>query len=191
MPMQTLTHTPTAATRSATAIAAGAIGVGAFGAGTVGVGVAVWVALSIATFAAWVDLQSSRIPDELVALALLPSVGSAGAALVTGGGATRLVAVVSGIGILALPLLVIHLVSPSAMGFGDVKLAVAVGAAIGLVDPALGLIALCVASALTAAVGVATRRRALPFGPGLVIGAVAALALAGAWTSAWTERRLP
>ncbi len=189
--MQTLTHIPTAATRSATLIAVGALGVGAFGVGMAGVWVAVSMALSVAALAAWVDLQSTRIPDELVALALLPTVGSAAAAVVSGGGATRMVAIVFGIGMLAFPLLLIHLVSPSAMGFGDVKLAVPLGAAVGLVDPVFGLIALCVASALTAAVGVATRRRALPFGPGLVIGAVAALALAGAWTSAWTERRLP
>lgn len=191
MPMQTLTHIPTAATRSATLIAVGALGVGAFGVGMVGVWVAVSVSLSIASLAAWVDLQSRRIPDELVALALLPSVGSAAAALVTGGGATRMVTIVFGIGILALPLLLIHLVSPSAMGFGDLKLAVALGAAVGLVDPVLGLVALCVASALTAAVGVATRRGALPFGPGLVIGAATALVLASTWTSAWTGRRLP
>ncbi|MEO6653455.1 MAG: A24 family peptidase [Ilumatobacteraceae bacterium] len=184
--MQTLTHIPTAATRSATAIAAGAIVVGAFGVGAPGVWVAVSVALSVAALAAWVDLRSRRIPDELVGLAVLPSVGSAVAALVTGGGAARLLAVVFGIGILALPLLVIHLVSPTAMGFGDVKLAVALGAAIGLVDPVLGLIALCMASALTAAVGIATGRGALPFGPALVIGTVMAIALA----SAWTERRL-
>jgi len=96
-------------------------------------------------------------------------------------------AVGSGAAILAGPLLVAHLASPAAMGFGDVKLAVALGAALGLVDPTLGVVALCVASATTAVAGIALRRGALPFGPGLVVGTTAAFALA----SAWTERRLP
>ena len=52
-------------------------------------------------------------------------------------------------------------------------------AALGLVEPRLGLLALCLAAAVTAAVGVARRRSTLPFGPGLVLGAVMALLIAG------------
>ncbi|MEO6653541.1 MAG: prepilin peptidase [Ilumatobacteraceae bacterium] len=179
--MQTLTQTPSATTTSVTTIALGTV---AFAAGTLGVGVAIAVALAAATFAALVDLRMNRIPDEFVVVALLPSVGSVLTALVSGDGAARGLAVVIGGAVVALPLFVIHVLAPRAMGFGDVKLAVSLGAAIGLVDPVLGLVALCVASASTAVVGLATRRGALPFGPGLVFGTVVAITFA-AWAERW------
>jgi leader peptidase (prepilin peptidase)/N-methyltransferase len=67
-----------------------------------------------------------------------------------------------------------HLASPSALGFGDVKLGAVLGAALGLIDPRLGLVALCVAAAVTSVVGLARHRESLPLGPGLVLGATIA-----------------
>jgi leader peptidase (prepilin peptidase)/N-methyltransferase len=54
------------------------------------------------------------------------------------------------------------------MGFGDVKAAVVLGAAVGTADARLAAVALCLAAAGGAAVGLATRRRTIPFGPFLV-----------------------
>ena len=73
------------------------------------------------------------------------------------------------------PLLVVHVVSPSAMGFGDVKLAAALGAALGSIDVRAALLALCVGTAATAVVGVARGRATMPLGPGLVVGSVVSL----------------
>jgi leader peptidase (prepilin peptidase)/N-methyltransferase len=72
------------------------------------------------------------------------------------------------------PLLLLHLVSPSAMGFGDVKLAVVLGAAVGVLDWQLAVPALALAAGATATVGVVTRARTIPFGPGLLAGALVA-----------------
>ena len=67
---------------------------------------------------------------------------------------------------MALPLLLMHLASPSSMGFGDVKLAVVVGAAVGAADWQLALPALALAAGATATVGIVERLRHVPFGPG-------------------------
>jgi len=71
----------------------------------------------------------------------------------------------------------VHLVAPAAMGFGDVKLAVALGAGLGVLEPRLAVLALAIASGLTLLVAACSRRSAMPFAPGLVLGAAAAMAL--------------
>jgi leader peptidase (prepilin peptidase)/N-methyltransferase len=73
------------------------------------------------------------------------------------------------------PLLIVHAANPGAMGFGDVKLAAVLGAALGLVDWRACLLALCLASAVTACVAIVRRRSSMPFAPGLVGGAALAL----------------
>jgi leader peptidase (prepilin peptidase)/N-methyltransferase len=78
---------------------------------------------------------------------------------------------------MALPLVLVHLVSPAAMGFGDVKLAVALGAAAGLIAPGLALTGLAAAAGLTLLLACCGRRVTVPFAPGLVSGTAAALAL--------------
>ena len=89
---------------------------------------------------------------------------------------------------LATPLLVLHLIAPTSMGFGDVKAAAALGATLGLIQPELALWTLCLASAITAAWGIARRARHVALGPGLVVAAFIVL-LVGAWAgievSAW------
>lgn len=134
-------------------------------------------ALVVAVIAAVVDVTSQRIPDRVVLASLVPTV----AVLAVRIGSDGVVAasdVPIGAAAFALPLLVAHLASPAALGFGDVKLAGALGAALGLVDWRYSVVALCVASGLTAAVAVVRRRSEMPFAPGLVAGAALALVLA-------------
>ena len=86
----------------------------------------------------------------------------------------------AGAAALALPLLLAHLVDPAGLGFGDVKLAVVLGALVGIIDWRLAPVALGVAC--MSALGWATvkRVRSLAFGPPLVGGA-AVVFLGGAW----------
>lgn len=143
-------------------------------------GFMVALAVSIAALAATVDARSGRIPDAIVATAVLPTfVVVVAAAAGSGSGRQAVGAALLGALAFAAPLFISHMVSPRAIGFGDVKLAAALGAALGLVAPGLGLVALCIAAAATATFGVVTRRTSLPFGPGLVLGAIVALVVAG------------
>ena len=131
--------------------------------------------VAIAACAGAIDARVRRIPDGWVVGTLAPTAVMLAIAASDRELAQAAAAVAAGAVVFALPMLFVHLWSPAALGFGDVKLAAALGAAIGLVEPRLGLIALCVASGLTAAVGVAGRRRSLPLAPGLVVGAAVAL----------------
>jgi leader peptidase (prepilin peptidase)/N-methyltransferase len=135
------------------------------------------VTFASATIAALTDAATSRIPDALVIVAATPIVAATAFAIAGGTGGGRLAGVALGMGGLAAPLLVIHVVSPGAMGFGDVKLAAALGAALGLVEPQASVVALCIASAVTATVALVRRRSTIAFGPGLVLGAASALVL--------------
>jgi leader peptidase (prepilin peptidase)/N-methyltransferase len=141
------------------------------------------VAVAALVPAALVDIDEGRLPDRLVGRAALATSAAAVAGLLwptVFGPEPRLGQIGVGIGLMAAPLLVMHLVSPAAMGFGDVKAALVLGAGLGAVDPQLSLVALFVASLATAVVGLAARRRSLPFGPGLVAGSAVALCVNGA-----------
>jgi prepilin signal peptidase PulO-like enzyme (type II secretory pathway) len=72
-------------------------------------------------------------------------------------------------------LLILHLVAPASMGFGDVKAGLVLGAAIGVVNWQLALAGLALAAGLTATVGVLTRASTVAFGPGLVAASAIAL----------------
>ncbi len=119
------------------------------------------LAIGYAALAAvsWVDLRAYRIPDRIVFPALLAVLVSAGIidlAVAASGSFGRAVAVS---GIFCGVLLLVHLVSPAGMGFGDVKLALLMGALIGWVtgdlwDAVRGVLtAVLVASVLGVALG--------------------------------------
>jgi leader peptidase (prepilin peptidase)/N-methyltransferase len=132
------------------------------------------VAIALLVPAAVVDVEERRLPDEWVAAALIALI----VALPVASAAGRDVAVtgsVAGAAAMALPLLVLHLVSPAAMGFGDVKAAAVLGAALGSVDWRLATVALCVASLLGSVTGLAGRRRSIAFGPHLVAASIVVL----------------
>ena len=142
-------------------------------AGTVGVPAAVTITVLVP--AGLVDVVERRLPDRALAFAA--------ACLAIGLGLGELLA--SSVGLpdvsigaiaMALPLLALHLASPASMGFGDVKIAVVLGAAVGTIAWELAISALALAAGLSASIAVLARARTIPFGPGLIAGAALALA---------------
>lgn len=128
-----------------------------------------------------IDLRTLRLPNVLTlsaypivaALLLLP-------ALADGRWSSYTRAMLAGVIVLAL-FLVLHLVNPSGMGLGDVKLAGPMGAVLGWVSWQAVFVGVVVGFVLAAGVGLAmlaarraNRKSALPFGPFM---------LAGAWTA--------
>lgn len=138
--------------------------------------VAAVVTIAAMVPAAVVDLRERRLPDQLVAAGGAVFVGATCVGWATGAD-IEIGSIVAGSIVMTLPILLLHLVSPTAMGFGDVKAAVVLGAALGSADWQLALAALSVAAGLGALVGVSTRARTIPFGPFLVIGSAVALAV--------------
>ncbi len=123
--------------------------------------------------AALVDVAEHRLPNGLVAVAALPVVVT----LIAAGSGDLARSAAVGAVMFAGPLLLTHLVSPAGMGFGDVKAGAVLGAALGLIDPQVALLALVLGLASAAAWGLARRARSVAFGPGLVTGALLALAI--------------
>jgi leader peptidase (prepilin peptidase)/N-methyltransferase len=132
-------------------------------------------AFTLAAWAATVDARERRIPDRLVVSAAIPIGVVVVVATVDSAGSPSIAAVLVGAVLLAGPLLAVHLVAPSAMGFGDVKLAIVLGAAVGVADWRWSVAALCIAAGLTVVVGLVRGVATLPFAPGLVVGASSAV----------------
>ncbi|MFI0242591.1 prepilin peptidase [Streptomyces sp. NPDC016845] len=144
----------------------------------------VWLLLTPAgTLLALVDARTHRLPDVLtlplaaVALALL------GAASLLPGAAGAWTGALLGALTLTTLFLIVFLASPRTLGFGDVKLAPALGTVLGWYGWPLLLLGLFIGCLLAAAHGLlliarreATARTALPFGPPLLLGALLAIA---------------
>jgi leader peptidase (prepilin peptidase)/N-methyltransferase len=125
--------------------------------------------------AAVVDVGQRRLPDIWVVAAFAALVSAlvveaaTGRAIVT---TSSLASVAGGALAMALPLLALHLISPASMGFGDVKAAAVLGAAVGTIDWRLGVVALCAAALAGAMFGLAAARRTIAFGPFLVLATI-------------------
>ncbi|BBZ16959.1 prepilin peptidase [Mycolicibacterium gadium] len=139
------------------------------GAGTVGVCVLTWFA-----WLSWFDIRERRLPNWLTvpgALAILIW------ATATGRGAPALAGAVSLFAIY----LAIHLVAPAAIGAGDVKLAIGIGALTGAFGVDVWSLAAVTAPLLTAGIAVVVRivsaERTVPHGPSMCAAAAAATAL--------------
>jgi len=143
--------------------------------GTVPVAGAIGIAMLVP--AAVIDVEERRLPDAWVAAGAVAVIVTFVVDSVVGqpndNGAPASVAL--GALAMALPVLALHLVSPASMGFGDVKVAVVLGAAVGTMDARLAMVALCLAAAGGTTVGLATRRRTIPFGPFLVVASLLVL----------------
>lgn len=140
-------------------------------------GVVASLPLVPATVAAVIDVRTRVLPDLVVATAA----GVATFVAVVDRGASGFVLVALGAVFAAAPLLAVHAVAPGTLGFGDVKLGAALGAMLGVSspDPAtallLALVMVAVASATGLLTALATRRRDVPLGPALVVGATIAM----------------
>jgi leader peptidase (prepilin peptidase)/N-methyltransferase len=139
-----------------------------------------------------VDLYQLRIPDRI----LFPGLGITALALIGASllGEVKLSWIGAAIGAVAYSgvLAVTWLISPRGMGFGDVKLGLLLGMAVGWLYVPLVLFALGIGCAIGALVGgtlMILRRRnvAFPFGPSLAIGAVAVI-LASQPLVDWLQR---
>lgn len=130
--------------------------------------VCVLVALSV------IDLRERRLPNVIV----LPCTLVVLTAQIALEPERTLEWILAGL-LAALFLVVPTLFSPAAMGMGDVKLALLLGAALGR-SVALALLVASVASLLPAVVllargGAAARKSVIPFGPFLAFGSIVAL----------------
>ncbi|TPG31591.1 prepilin peptidase [Mycobacterium hodleri] len=125
------------------------------------------------------DVRQRRLPNALT----LPG---AVIVLITAALAGRGAAALLGAVALGALYLVMHLTAPSAMGAGDVKLAIGVGALTGAFGVDAWVLATVAAPLLTAAWGIvgfrargggATGRIAVPHGPSMCVATVAAVAV--------------
>ena len=121
------------------------------------------------------DIRERRLPNWLTipgAAMILTLAAAHGRAVPAAVGAAALFAVYGAV----------HLVSPAAMGAGDVKLAIGIGALTGAVGGDVWLLAALVAPLLTAGWAVFAvllrSERTVPHGPSMCLAAVAATALA-------------
>ena len=122
--------------------------------------------------AAVIDVEQRRLPDGWVLASLLTLIAAVAIGAVAGGlDGVPFGGLAAGALAMGLPVLLLHLVSPAAMGFGDVKTSVVLGAGVGTIDWRLGAVALCLAALVGGIVGVVGRRHTIPFGPFLVFGA--------------------
>ena len=128
----------------------------------------VLVALALAPLvvAGRIDVRTRRLPNRLLGLACLP----AGAAAVFASGSTSVAAVESllGVALTAGPLLAVHLINPSGMGFGDVKLGMVLGLLVSTADWRLGIAVLLIASLGSALWCLARSQQSIAFGPPLI-----------------------
>ncbi|MEY2399286.1 MAG: leader peptidase (prepilin peptidase) / N-methyltransferase [Actinomycetota bacterium] len=137
-----------------------------------------------------IDLDLFLLPKRIVyPLLAVTAVLLAAAALADGDGSTLGRALLASLGAWG-ALLVLHLVSPSGMGFGDVRLALLIGLDLGWLGTSEVILGIFAGFLLAAVIGlllivtrVRGRRDAVPFGPFLAAGTLFVLvggdALAG------------
>jgi len=129
-----------------------------------------------------IDLDTFLLPNRIVypltvAVTLLFGVAS----VLDGGLGDFRRALLCGLGVFAVFLL-LHLISPRGMGFGDVNFSFVLGVALGWVSPATAFLGIFMAFLLGSVVGIAliatkvkTRKDHVPFGPFMALGTVSAL----------------
>ncbi|MET0700327.1 MAG: A24 family peptidase [Mycobacterium sp.] len=130
-----------------------------------GVAVLAWMAALSVT-----DIREHRLPNALTvpaAVAIPAGAAMCGHGLPAVGGAAALAGVY----------FVVHLVSPAAMGAGDVKLAVSLGALTGAFGVDVWALAALGAPVLTAVWGLIGRLRRVPHGPSMCLATLVAVLL--------------
>ena len=139
-----------------------------------------WAGLGAICVACWLialiyfDIRQRRLPNVLTLPgAVMILVGAA----LTGRGVTAVAGAAAMFAVYA----VVHMVAPQAMGAGDVKLAIGLGALTGPFGPDVWLLAVLGASVLTALLGlvrlIGGDRSPLPHGPSMCLAAAGAVAV--------------
>jgi leader peptidase (prepilin peptidase) / N-methyltransferase len=136
------------------------------------VGIACLGALAWLTALSIFDIRHRRLPNWLT----LPGAATVMLGAVVAGRGTA--ALLGGLALFA-GYLVVHLVAPTGMGAGDVKLAIGVGALTGAFGVDVWVLAALGAPLLTAVVALLRRSEpTVPHGPSMCLAAAAATALA-------------
>jgi leader peptidase (prepilin peptidase)/N-methyltransferase len=138
-----------------------------------------------------IDIMCFRLPDRIVLPSLAASVVIVVLESLRLGAAHQILYALAGGGMFFGILLVLHLISPRGMGFGDVKLAAVMGLYLGWMATGyleafvLVVWALLIGAVLGSIIGLillsvqgVSRRAAIPFGPYLAIGAIVMVLLA-------------
>ncbi|MCX4819088.1 prepilin peptidase [Streptomyces sp. NBC_01142] len=148
---------------------------------------AVWVLLApLAVLLALVDRTVHRLPDRLtLPLAAAAAVLLGLAALLPGAAGSWPTALLGGL-TLGAAYFVLFLIHPNGMGFGDVKLALSLGVALGWYGWAVLFTGAFAGFLLGSLYGLglivlrrANRKTAIPFGPFMIVGALTGLLLGG------------
>ena len=133
-------------------------------------------------WAATIDARWSRLPDRVV----LPGLAVFAAVLVVASAGTGswgwVVAALAGAAVLAIPLLLVHLVSPAGLGFGDVKCGALIGAGVGVATGPAAVVLVFMLAAVVQLLVVwwcplpaqrmaGSDRRSAPLGPAMAVAA--------------------
>jgi leader peptidase (prepilin peptidase)/N-methyltransferase len=139
-----------------------------------------------------IDLERQIIPNRVVYPAIFVSIPLLAVAAVAQHDLARLERALVGAALAWLALLVIHLVSPGGMGFGDVRLSFLLGLFLGWLSYGHVLTGLFLGFLLGAVVGLVlvglrlrSRTDHVPFGPFLAAGAALAILVGGPLVRAW------
>lgn len=130
----------------------------------------------------WIDLRTHRLPREISYTTAAIGAPLLALAAVVDGEPRRIWTMAVGAAISTATMLVVYLASRGGMGDGDVRLAPLLGLFLGWLNPGLALIGLFFGFLLGAVVSLGLlvarrvgRKTALPFGPFLAVGTVAAV----------------
>ncbi|MGW7382516.1 prepilin peptidase [Streptomyces sp. NPDC054794] len=151
---------------------------------------AVWLLLSpVGVLLAAVDFRVRRLPDALTLPLAAAALGLLGLAALLPEHAGDWFTALYGALALGAGYFVLFLINPAGMGFGDVKLALGTGAALGwygwptvMLGTFAGFLLGALYGGALVALGRAGRKTAIPFGPFLIAGAFVGI-LIGAYTA--------
>ncbi len=141
----------------------------------------------IAVALAFIDVAHQRLPDLLTLAAYPVAIAALGAATpATGDGTGHLSHAFIGLACAFAFYLILALIYPAGIGWGDVKLSGLLGLYLGWIGPAAlfiglagGFVLAAVAGVAMIAAGKATRKSQIAFGPFMLAGAIAVIAASG------------
>ena len=140
--------------------------------------IVLWLALTAALgWIAAVDLDVQRIPNRTLGPTAIWVSACLIALAITEHAADPLLQAVTAAAGCLIGFAILHIASPNALGFGDVKLAAILGTAIGVVSLTAVLAALLFACILALTWATATRTTHLAFGPWIAAGAILGVGL--------------